>query len=557
MAEPLASLLGLPHELPTSFSPTHGWTLSWLLPILACGVLAAYAWASRRQLGQLARTKLRWWLNGLLGVCALLSVVTYADFGLARYGSFINEWDVYHYYLGSKYTPELGYVDLYGATLVADAQTGLQFAHRSGELRDLSTLEFVPVGKVLQQGEHHRRRFTPERWAEFVQDVEYFKHQLPHRKWNTLLRDHGYNGTPAWSVVVGMLFTRNLSIGETVPRILLLSLDPLLIMLALWMVRRAFSLRTALLLTIFIGTHYLFSWGHLKGGILRTDFAMLSLMSICCVKLGHYRTAGAMLAGATLSRVFPVLLLVGPAIHGLDILVRKRRIDRDLLWLAVSFFATLLVVAGAGALYGGGTGLWAQWTEKITQHYGYLVHWNMGYGAILGADWEPGFPELVSWSDKLAEEPMALLSHKLVSGITRVAIVVPALYFARGLRRWESMAYSFVFFFFLLQATYYYYLILVVPLLFFVAEDEVERPERALGAAWMLLTGAAGYLLFAGWAPLRETIVLYGWRQLYPTYYFLSWLICGTCLYMIALAAVRTHAHDAALEVEVEAEVEA
>jgi hypothetical protein len=132
----------------------------------------------------------------------------------------------------------------------------------------------------------------------------------------------------------------------------------------------------------------------------------------------------------------------------------------------------------------------------------------------------------------------------LAKGIEFLALallIVPALAFVRALEHHEAVAFGFVFVFLLSLAAYYYYLILCVPLLFFAGD--LGRLQHALGAAFMFLTGLAGYVFFAGWQPLRDSWVpLRGWHQTFPTYYYLSCFIAVSAVQMIAIAAGKARA---------------
>jgi hypothetical protein len=88
-------------------------------------------------------------------------------------------------------------------------------------------------------------------------------------------------------------------------------------------------------------------------------------------------------------------------------------------------------------------------------------------------------------------------------------LVVPAITFIRALEHHEAVAFGFVFVFLFSLAAYYYYLILCVPLLFFASD--LGKPQHALGAAFMFLTGLAGYGLFSGWQPLRGFVGADAW----------------------------------------------
>jgi hypothetical protein len=451
-----------------------------------------------------------------------------------RYGTYLNEWDFYHYYVGTKYAHELGYTNLYSATLVADLEGGLRY--HNPRIRDLATAGLRNVGEVAAESARCRGHFSDQRWREFVADITWFKMQLPAHRWSLVLADHGYNGTPAWSFVVGGLVTRNLSVRNPISRWFMLALDPLLLLAATVAVAWAFGLRTAFIMVIFIGTHYLLSWGHLKGALLRTDFAMAAVLSVCMVKQRHYRIAGVLLGWAVLSRIFPAFLLVGPTVLFLWRLVRNRRADRQILGLLVACAATVTLVVLGSCAYFGTAGIWHEWSRKIATHYANGTDWDLGYRTIAEAIAVNGVP-VRAVADGAAQSP--LLSLGVPGTIAALLLGLPALTFIRGLEDHEALAFGFVFVFLLALATYYYYLVLCVPLLFFA--PHLERPQHALGVAFMFFTGIMGYALFSGWPLLAGPWVMFrGWRQTFPTYYFLCCFIAVTVVQMILLAGTKT-----------------
>ncbi len=533
----------LPKELPTSWSPTHGWVLSWLLPLITIGVVVLYVllqWPSiKPRLSERLQKRYERLLLAVLGVASLLAVINYHDYGLFRYGTYLNEWDVYHYYIGTKYARELGYNKMYAATLVADESTGIRYQPKNGVIRKLSTSNYRGVDHVLENREKYKKLFSERRWNEFVDDIDWFKFQLPKDRWSRVLQDKGYNGTPAWSFIVGGLVTSRTSIHSVVSRILILALDPILLIFSLFCVGWAFGIRTTLIMIIFIGTHYLMSWGHMKGALLRLDYVLCVVLGACFVKKGRYKIAGAVLGWAILARAFPLFFVVGPALRFVSIWLEKKRVDKDLLSMLVMCGSTVFVIVIGSIVYFGGIAQWQEWFQKITLHYGDLSHWKIGYQPIADAYWNQGVPELTSVAKDYAEEPSFLLWHRVATWTPRLLVLLPALYFVKNLKDYETILFGFVFMFFMAGAAYYYYFMLCVPLLFFAYE--LERPSHAIGLIFMLLTGVAGYVLFAGWDPLRDSIVVFrGWKQTFPTYYFMSWLICITALFMVGLAGKRT-----------------
>lgn len=529
-----------PAELPGSWAATHGWTWARVLALLAVTIIGAYAFLESRhgrRLSAAAGQAVRRALLGLLAFAAVLAGATFADFGVFRYGSYINEWDVYHYYMGTKYAQELGYTRLYGATLAADFEGGLRYRNPRGRIRDLETAQLRNVVDVAAEGERYRRGFSPSRWREFVRDITWFKMQLPQHRWSLILEDHGYNGTPAWSFVVGGLLTRHLSVQNPVSRWVMLLLDPLLLLGAVLAVAWAFGTRTALLTVIFIGTHYLFSWGHLKGALLRTDFAVASLVAVCMVKKARYALAGVLVGWAILSRLFPGLLLIGPAFVLLAGLVRTRRLDHRLVTLLLACGLTVMVLVVGSFAYFGSLAIWQDWQHKIALHYAEGSDWDLGFRTIAEVSFVDGVPVRDATIALVTGRPAAQAVPPWEM-LVMLLIVLPALTFVRVLEHHAALAYGFVFIFLFSVATYYYYLILCVPLVFFL--DDLGKPQYALGAAFMFVSGCFGYVLFTGWDPLRPSWVLFrGWHQTFPTYFFMSCLVGVTVIQMIALAGWR------------------
>jgi hypothetical protein len=510
-------------------------------------IVVGFAWLDSRRVARwlsAARAALaRRALMVLLGLAAVLAVATYVDFGVFRYGSYLNEWDLYHYYLGTKYAPELGYTNLYGATLAADHETGLRYQPANGQIRDLTTAAMRDVRSVLAEAPRYRSRFSEARWREFVADVAWFKMQLPPRRWSLILADHGYNGTPAWSFAVGALLTRNLSVRDGAARWAMLLLDPLLLVAGVLAVAWAFGARAALLTVVFIGTHYLFSWGHLKGALLRTDFAVCSLLAVCLVKRGYYRIAGVLLGWAVLSRIFPAFLLLGPAVLLMHGFWRTRRWDRRLLGLLVAGGATVAVAVAGSSAYFGGTAIWREWTDKIALHYAEGSDWDLGLRSILEARFAHGVPIRAATVAALTGQAAVSVFHPMEL-VAILFLALPALWFIPALEHHEALSYGFVFVFLFSIATYYYYLILCLPFVFFAAN--LTRLPNVLGVAFMFLTGAAGYLWFSGWQPLRALVLFHGWRQTFPTYFFMSCLVAVSVAQMIVLAGARAHQRDMA-----------
>ncbi len=293
-----------------------GAPLCTVLPLAAVALVTGYALLARPLPRLLAGQNLidgaRGFLAALLVATALLAVENYRATDYFRYNTYLNAYEFFHYYLGSKYQGELGSTRLYSAALVADNETGLKWKHSSGTIRDLATGTYVKADDILGNPGAVKKYFTPERWETFKKDVVWFKTRMVDSRWAGVLRDKGYNGTPVWGMVVGTLFTNRVPTDSGGGMMFLAMLDPLLLLLAFAAVVWAFGPRAAFFMVVLLGTHYMMKWWHMKGALLRTDYAVCMLFCACFLKKRWYAAAGMFLAWSALSRIFPAVLLLGP-----------------------------------------------------------------------------------------------------------------------------------------------------------------------------------------------------------------------------------------------------
>ena len=169
-------------------------------------------------------------------VLALLaiSVLGYVNFGFFHPGrGHVHYWDAFHYFMGAKYLPELGYSRLYEATYAAGRELGA-FDYVT-QVRDLETYALRPAQSIDQSAA--RRRFHPERWEAFKRDLAYWG---PHiNEWRGLLQDHGYNDPPPRALVLHLLLRGVPANAVTVTA--LSALDYLLVAAAFAAVRWGFG----------------------------------------------------------------------------------------------------------------------------------------------------------------------------------------------------------------------------------------------------------------------------------------------------------------------------
>ncbi len=508
----------------------HGF---YLLPLVGIALVAARHLVVRA--GRGARTGrvpavARGVLFTILVAAALLSVVVYNNFFNYHYTGYLNAYEFFHYYLGSKYAPEVGYFDLYGAALAADGETGRVFWPADGRMTDLRTHRLVPVADVLAEEGRRRARFSPDRWREWVQDVSFFKQRMGAAAWNRVLRDKGYNATPAWTWVGGSLSSR-VPTSSAGGMLALALLDACLLAGAACCVGWAFGAWPALLSLVFLASSYLMAHVHMKGAFLRTDFVVCLVVAICMMRKGLPAVAGALVGYSAMTRLFPALFLFGPAVRALvefSAAVRRpaagtttagERIRGALSRLDVrharffgGFAVSIALLSIGSAHHAGGIEAWSRFARKISVHRADYHPWNVGLPSVVAAEFEAGRPVLPAG---------AVERRGWTLGLIQLAAVAACAYAARGLAGHRALAFGFVPTFFLVAPTYYYYIVLLVPFVFLA--ERLDRVTGALGLAYLFFFGLAGHVLYQRW------------EQQFPTYYGNSLLALGLALYVLAV----------------------
>lgn len=415
----------------------------------------------------------------VLAALMLFSIPCYFDFGFyPKHGRFMNPHGWFHYYLGAKYSPEVGYYNLYRAVVVADRDNTGRVAQQ--RMRAQETYGNETAQSVIRKADTYRKRFTPERWEEFKKDVAYFRSIFIPRRWPGVVTDKGYNATPTWNFV-GYVFS-NMAPTDSRPAMLfLLSLDLLLVSAMLAMVWHAFGPRAMFFTGIYFCTHFAFftyNVNEIRGAFLRLDWVTFSVISMCLLKENHYKPAGALMAYAGLARLFPLALVFGLGCRFIWDLVQTRRINRKYL----EFFTVFALVGAAMVLisiwHGGGLDAWKTFFEKIGMHDSGLSSQRTGFKYILiNMLAGPGVPR----SEVI--EQYGLLWRACQAGILLAVFLCCA-----KIEDYESIALSYAALFFLTAPTTYYHIGLLIPLFLFL--PKMQYLHRAIGVAGFFLITA-------------------------------------------------------------------
>lgn len=346
--------------------------------VLATGLLL-FGWWRDRGGARGPRPRLR---DAALATLGVLGLVCWTNLFQWNYPGFGHPSDTFHYYLGAKYFPELGYTRLYDCVAVADAEAGLD---RPRPLRDLTTNTLTTSRAVLAEPERCRAHFDPARWEDFRHDVAFLRSRVRPDHWLRFQQDHGYNATPAWGVLGHWLTNTGPASDARIAA--LRALDPLLIALLFAAIAWAFGWRIACVAAIWFGTNYVSPYGWTGGSILRQDWLAATVIGICALRRERFATAGALLALAALLRIFPVLVLGGVALGTLGRMLRTRSLSllpAERRFAAGALATTALVVPLSVLVLG--PSAWGEFIDNSRVHLSTPLENHVGLRTVLSYD---------------------------------------------------------------------------------------------------------------------------------------------------------------------------
>lgn len=303
--------------------------------------------------------------RGVLVVAAALALVSWFNFFNFHYTGFVHTWEVFHYYMGAKYLPELGYTRLYLCAAAADIEDGIDL--RGHPMRDLRTNRTVPAESELARASECGRQFSPRRWDEFRRDARFFRDAMG-VGWLAVRGDHGFNATPAWAIAGRLLAGSGPASWSQI--VFLAVLDLILLAAIFVILGRVFGLETACLAAGFWGTNALGLFVWTGGGFLRYDWVFWLVVGVAALKLERRALAGFALGFATLLRVFPVLAIVGLLAKALAEAAAERSLAplRRLAPFAAGAAAALLLTALASSLVAGRASIWTEFADNTAKH---------------------------------------------------------------------------------------------------------------------------------------------------------------------------------------------
>jgi hypothetical protein len=441
----------------------------------------------------------------------VMGFLLYFDFFVpnTRYENYYHRHELYHYYLGSKYSAELGYKRLYACTVIAEVELGFANHVRKKKVRNLAGDNFLEVAEdtyIFKDPDQCKRNFSGERWDAFKSDVAWFEKSARGKYWDDMTIDHGYNPPPVWTMT-GKFFGSLAPPSDHFFKVLA-SLDIMLQLGALLMLNWAFGWRVMTLAAVFFGCNLPANIYWTQGAFLRQDWYFLFIASICLARKRRFGLSGAALAWSSLLRIFPVVAFTGAGIIMAFHVWRHRSVHRDHLRFAIGALLAGTVLMGASIAVTG-INAYPEFISHIRAHKSTPLTNNMGLEMIVAHDWSG---RMVFTRDaRLADDMSPWMSHyaERVKAMRPVIIGVSLGIFAwmawalrRIQRLWAGIILSIPLLMSVLCLTCYYYA-------FFFAVPALTALVPALGPAYLALAAGSQVLTRFYWIDDQYTAESY------------------------------------------------
>jgi hypothetical protein len=438
----------------------------------------------------------------MLILFAIFGTINYQRYDSRTYMVESDGYDLLHYYINAKYFDELHYFRLVPALILADNEVGEQCPGQAPVYLAQDEHDYTKKSRAhaLAREKEIKSYFTPERWKEFTMDVTYiqrhFSFGMSCSLWRMLLQDHGFNGTPVWTLIAR-------PIAHMIPvKLIKIAtwLDVVWLVAALAAVAWAFGWQAFAFSWIFIVVCYSFRWPHIPWAFLRYDWISSMVIGVCMVRKERFAFGGGFFAYATLMRYFPGLWLFGILAKAIYELFVRKEIPLNRIWQRVSmryykmafgFFLTIVVLVGASiARDGAKTHL--QSLENMAAHVQphNLSSRREGLAVALTYRGETNL--------KLISKEKKEMVAQIETGVRVFGVLMTALlgFFLYRAKDWEAVGLGLIPYFMLTTSSYYYY-ILRLPAVLIHASD-LSKKRNAVGLAMLffieVFTNASEYV---------------------------------------------------------------
>lgn len=396
--------------------------------------------------------------------------------------------DMFHYYIGSKYFPEIGYTRLYACVVRAEAESddfSVRAKAHERNVRNLKTNNIVPARLYFFDDTFCKAHFSAPRWNDFKDDVSFF-HSRMENKWDAALLDHGFNPSPIWGLAGGFVSNSIPLSDQALMGIKLI--DVALLFGSAACLAWAFGLPTAAFAVIAFTALAAVDWAWCGRSLLRFDWFFLAVLSVSAMKRGYHILAGLALGYAAGLRIFPAVFMIGPFV-GLLYAGYRRQYDLKMAYgkfFGGLFLSVAVLAVSVSAVYG--VESMRAFLDNSKKHSAVIAANNVGLRTVL--TYNPDTSERKTF-DRRSSDPLAawraakVEARQKVGLIYAAAVAVALLFFIPAVMSggaWQAVALgaSFVPFAWI-ELSNYYYVFLAVTATFFSVNRKVAFPLLGIG----------------------------------------------------------------------------
>jgi hypothetical protein len=314
----------------------------------------------------------------------LLAGLAWLHFGRFIAGAPIHYWDMFHYFMGSKYYEEIGYFDLYRCTAKAEREAGKDTEMDAAPIRDLESGVRYAGDWTRDEGKC-RAPFSEPRWASFRADVEAFHGVFAGHKIADAFSDHGFNATPPNAVWLRM-WTHNLTASRA-HFIALTLIDSAALIASVVAIYWGFGPLAGAVAALALGVGAFWGFHWVGGSLGRHVWLAWCTLGFALLAKKRFFGGGAALAVAGLLRLFPFGFLGGAILWAIVKSIKGRRFDADGKRL-VAGTAIAFTLGNAVTVAAVGTHAYRDFGRVFERHSGSPAANQLGLMTVLA--WEVG-----------------------------------------------------------------------------------------------------------------------------------------------------------------------
>lgn len=427
--------------------------------LAALGLVTLAHRRRRRGHGRTGRFEKRY--AGALLAVALFAFASSYNFFQWRHDHGFHVHEFFHYYLGAKYFPELGYHDLYECAAAAATEGHPDEAGRPVEIRDLRHVErriqVIPARSL----DACRGHFTPDRWETFRHDTALLQRRMTPERWARVLTDQGLNASPVW-LLAGRTMAEAIPAEAGALR-RYARLDLLILGIGFAAVGLAFGIEGFSLALLAWAANPLSGYGWVGDTPLRQLWFGTLLVGLSLLRRRRYGASAIFLAGSSLLRLFPIFFPIGYAARQGRRWLAERRFDPGFLhFVTIGTAAGLLLIAMSIPIAGRGVGVIGEFAAEMSSYTTLTGSNSMGWRALLTRPESETPPRLVGGELKVVEADRIAHGQRAFASrwpIYWLGVALTGILFWHALARaedWEAACLGFVLVLVLTQAASYY-----------------------------------------------------------------------------------------------------